>query len=49
MVGKAVENQVVALPALGEILLRVIGDPIGADGSHHVQIPRSGYAGHIGA
>src|SRR5260370_36256851 len=47
MVGKAVENQVVTLPTLGEILLAVINDPICADGSDHVHIPRTGYAGHI--
>src|SRR5262249_27280596 len=49
MVPNAVENQVVTLPTLGEILLGVINDPICADGSDHVHIPRTAYAGHIGA
>src|ERR1039457_413690 len=47
MVANAVENQVITLPAFGEILLRVINDPICADGSDHFHIPRTAYAGHI--
>ena len=47
MVSDAIEKQVVTLPALGEILLGVINDPIRADGSDHVHIPRTAYAGHL--
>jgi hypothetical protein len=37
------------LPAFGEILLRVINDPIRADGSNHLHILRTAYADHIRA
>src|ERR1700730_4976175 len=47
MVGKAVEDQVVVLPTLGEILLGVIDHVICADGSDHVHIIRCRYASHI--
>src|ERR1039458_1936279 len=47
MVPDQVENQVVTLPACGEILSSVIHDPICADVSDHFQIPRAAYAGHI--
>jgi hypothetical protein len=47
MLPNAVEEQVVTLPALGEILSRVIDDPMGADGSDHVHIPRTAHAGHV--
>src|SRR5712691_930405 len=47
MVPNAVENHVITLPTFGEILLGVIDDPICADGSDHVHIPRTAYAGHI--
>jgi hypothetical protein len=43
-----VENQVVALRALGEILLRVINDPIGTEGADQVHILRAANAGHLG-
>jgi hypothetical protein len=49
MIPYGVENQVVTLPAPGEILLGVINDPICADGSNHVHIPCTAYAGHIRA
>src|SRR5260370_19227545 len=49
MVPNAVEKEVVTLPTFGEILLGVINDPIRADGSNHVHIPRTAYAGHIRA
>src|ERR1019366_4863023 len=47
MVPNTVENEVVTLPALSEIFLGVINDPICAEGSDHVHIPRTAYAGHI--
>jgi hypothetical protein len=47
MLPNAVEEQVVTLPAPGEILSRVINDPISADGSDHVHIPRAAHAGHV--
>src|SRR6266852_7954283 len=47
MVPNAVEKEVVTLPTFGEILLRVINDPICADGSDHVHVPRTAYAGHL--
>src|ERR1700693_6270379 len=47
MIPYRVEKQVVTLPAPGEILLSVVNDPICADGSDHVHIPRTAYAGHI--
>src|SRR5438067_9913778 len=45
MVPNAVENQIITLPRFGEILLGVINDVICADGSDHVHIPRTAYAG----
>src|SRR5437773_12219825 len=47
MVANAVEKQIVTLPTLSEILLAVINDLICADGSDHLHIPRTAYAGHI--
>src|SRR5205814_10299239 len=47
MVSNAVENQVITLPTLGEILLRVINDLICAERSDDVDIPRTADAGHI--
>src|SRR5229473_320947 len=47
MVPNAVEKEVVTLPTFGEILLRVINDPICADGSDHVHVPRTAYAGNL--
>src|SRR5215472_8343989 len=44
MVPNTVEKQVVTLPALREILLRVINDVIRANGSDHVH----GAAGRVG-
>src|SRR5215472_11938812 len=49
MVPHVVENQVVSLPALGEILLGVIDDAIRAEGLHHVHILRAADAGHLRA
>src|SRR6516164_8888352 len=49
MVPNTVEKQVVTLPALREILLRVINDVICANGSDHVDVPRTAYTGHLGA
>src|SRR5713226_4995111 len=47
MVPNRVENHVVTLSTLSEILPGVIDDPIRADGSDHLHIPRAAYAGHI--
>ena len=49
MVPHQVENQVVTLPAPGEVLLGVINDVICADGADHLHISRTAYAGHISA
>jgi hypothetical protein len=47
MVSNTVEDQVITLPALGEILLGIVNDPIRADGSDHVHIPTAAHAGYI--
>jgi hypothetical protein len=47
MVPDAVDKQIVALAACSEIFLHVINQPIGADGSDHVHIPRAAYASHL--
>src|SRR5208337_4661937 len=47
MVPNAVEDQVITLPTFGEILLGVINDVICADGSDHLDIPRTAYAGNL--
>src|SRR5713101_5164859 len=47
MIPNGVENEIVTLSTFGEILLGVINDPICADGSDHVHIPRTAHAGHI--
>src|ERR1700738_4253526 len=47
MIAYGVEEHVVTLPAQGEILLGVVNDPICADGSDHVHIPCTAYAGHV--
>src|SRR5215211_3670009 len=42
-----VEDQVVALIALGEILARVVDDVIGADGSDHLHLRGAAHAGYV--
>src|ERR1700722_10304702 len=49
MVPNAVEKQIVTLTHFGEIFLGVIDNPIRADGSDHVHIPGTAYAGHFSA
>src|SRR5208282_2157689 len=49
MVPNAVEKQIVTLRTSGEILPGVIDDLIRAEGSNHVHIPRTAYAGNIRA
>src|SRR5579864_536028 len=49
MVSNAIENQVVAFTAFGEILFRVIDGGIGADGSDHVHIPGAAHARYFRA
>src|SRR2546426_4301825 len=44
MVSHDVENHIVMLPTGGEVLLRVVNDPICADGSHHFNVPRTAYS-----
>src|SRR5262249_26245625 len=41
------ENQVIAFSTFGEIFLGVINDPVGADGSDHVQIRGAAHAGYL--
>src|SRR5712691_547907 len=38
------KNEVIALPILGEIFLRVINDLVCANRAHHVHTPRAAYA-----
>jgi hypothetical protein len=47
MVRNEIENQVVASSAPGEILLRMINDPIGPEGSDHFHISGTAHAGHV--
>src|SRR5271165_2119144 len=47
MVQNAVENYVVTLPTFGEVFLAVVNDPIRADGSDHIHIPRTTHAGNL--
>src|ERR1700676_3431210 len=47
MISYGVENQVITLPAPGEILLGVVDDLICADRSNHVHVPCTAYASHI--
>src|SRR2546425_12014074 len=49
MVRHVVEDEVVAVPVLGEVLTRVIDDVVGADRAHHLHVLRAAYAGHLGA
>ena len=49
MIAYVIKNEVVALPARGEILARVIDDMIGPDRSHHLHVRRTAYAGNVGA
>src|SRR3954452_23568980 len=49
MVPNAIKNDVETLAAFGEILLGVINGLIRADGSDHVHIPCTTYAGHMRA
>src|SRR5216683_4316816 len=47
MVSNEIENQVVTSSTFGEILVGVINNVICAEGSDHVHIPRTAYAGHL--
>src|SRR6266540_1587731 len=47
MVPGDVEDDVVSLAAPGEVLLRVVEDPIGADRPDHVQLLGGIHAGHV--
>ena len=49
MVPNVVENNVVTAVTYRENLFRVINDVICADGSDHIRVPRTAYAGHISA
>jgi hypothetical protein len=43
------EHEVVALPALDEVLLAVGDDVVCAERSDHVHVPRAAHAGHLSA
>ena len=47
MVPGDVEDDVVALVASGEVLLRVVDDPVGADRPDRVELPGSVHARHV--
>src|SRR5215472_4242128 len=49
MVPNGIQNHVVTLRASCEILLRVINDPLCADGSDHPDVPCSAYTGNLRA
>src|SRR5256885_3305866 len=49
MIPHVVEDEVVARPTLGEVLLGVVDDMVSADGADHVHVPRAAHAGHVGA
>src|SRR5450756_1604140 len=46
MARRAIEYEVVSLPAEGEIFLGVIDRMVGAHRSDHVHIPRAAHTGH---
>src|SRR6266542_1510019 len=46
MVRNVVENHVVTFATFGEILFSVINHVIRAEGSDHIQVPGTAYAGH---
>jgi hypothetical protein len=47
MVSRDVEDEVVALAGSGEILLRVIDDPVRADRPEHLELPGAVHGGHV--
>ena len=47
MVPRDVEDEVVALAAPGEVLLRVVDDPVRADRPEHVELPGAVHGGHV--
>src|SRR4028118_1840160 len=47
MVPRNIEDEIVALAALGEVLLGVINDLVCAERSDHVQFPRAVHARHL--
>src|SRR6202011_6218363 len=49
MVRYVVEDEVVALTALGEVLARVIDDTVSADGADHFHVLGAADAGHVSA
>ena len=42
-----VQNKIIAIAAPGEVLLRIINDPICANGVQRLQFPRAVHAGHF--
>jgi hypothetical protein len=46
---RQLEDEIVALPTLGEVLVGVVDDVVCADRSDHVHVPRAAHAGHFGA
>ena len=49
MVARDVDDDVVALGALGEVVLGVVDDVVGADRSDHLELARRIHAGHVRA
>src|SRR5260370_30370459 len=49
MVSHVVEDEVVALPTLGEVLVGVVDDMVCTDGADHVHVLRTADTGHLGA
>src|SRR6266498_2429029 len=49
MAPRRLEDEIVALPTLGEVLLRVVDEVVCADRSDHFNVPRAAHAGHLGA
>src|SRR3712207_7717849 len=47
MVARNIDDEIVALPALGEVLLGVINNLVCAERSDHIQFPRAVHAGHV--
>src|SRR5215211_3453535 len=47
MVPRNIEDEIVALAALGKVLLGVINDLVCADRLDHLQFPRAVHAGHV--
>src|ERR1700687_2222103 len=49
MVRDVVEDEVIALSALGEVLSGVVDDVVSADGADHVHVLGAAHSSHLGA